>query len=291
MTGDTVKSSGPTEPSKRKRQRFRHLLLPLTVAIIVVDATLWATGIISAAVAVILFLAIELPLGVVVIVLLIRQYRRERKVGASRKEAFERIGETEPSIRMFITELANVNNLFLLIRGKRAGVDENTVGLSYAKGSLGLPIAFLVATVIEVIILHLVIPWAWVRVVVLIVSIYSVVLVLGYLAARVVHPHLLNREHLLLRAGRHVVARIPRGQIAKVVVTNRYKHTYPVDEGGQLHLASNPGTNVDLVLSQPVHVTLPGILATQRRSFDTREISLYLEDPETLATNITSPSY
>lgn len=271
----------------RPRWGLRQFLIPLTVVIIVVDAILWATGVITAAVAVVLFLALELPLGLIVIALLVRQYGRERRSGVSRRKALERMGATEPFIRLIVAELGNLNSLWLLIRGKRVGVDENTIGLSYAKGTLGLPIAFLVATVIEVIILYLVIPWVWLRVVILILSVYSVILVLGYLASRVVHPHLLNNEYLLLRAGRHVIARIPGGNIAKVMVTNRYKHTYPVEEDGHLHLASSLGTNVDLVLAEPVQAALPGLFAKQRRSFETREISLYLELPGMLAASIT----
>ncbi|WP_459547453.1 hypothetical protein [Nocardia sp. X0981] len=151
--------------------------------------------------------------------------------------------------------------------------------LRAAEGTLALPLAFVVATLIEVVVLHLLVPWAWASVVLGVLSLWSLLLVLGAVAGDIAYPHYLtDRELVLRRAGRRVAV-IPLDRIAAVIARRRYDHTGTVVDAGRLFLAGPDGTTVDLVLRDEVDVRVESLLPGSRFSGVVRWISLYLDEP------------
>lgn len=170
--------------------------------------------------------------------------------------------------------------LWLAMRGRRDAVTADTAGFDYAKGTLALPLAFGIAGILEAAVVHFLVPWPWLRVVLLVLTVYSLVWIFGMFAARVVNPHLLTADSLILRYGDHVVARIPLSDITAVRDVRRYTHTFPIAEDERVFLASADGTNVDLELAGPIEVMLPGFGSPNKRRTTTTRFSLFVTTPE-----------
>ena len=57
---------------------------------------------------------------------------------------------------------------------------------------MSIPVAFVAASVIEAVAIHFLVPWQWLRVVLLVATVLSLIAIGGWLAGRVVHPHLVS---------------------------------------------------------------------------------------------------
>jgi hypothetical protein len=79
----------------------------------------------------------------------------------------------------------------------------------YAKEVSPLLGAFIVVSALELVVVHLVLPWATVRTVLLVLSIWGLVWMIGFLASMRVFPHLLDEAGLRLRYGTSVDVRVP----------------------------------------------------------------------------------
>ena len=162
--------------------------------------------------------------------------------------------------------------------------DSRDQPLTATRGVLALPMAFLAATLIEVGVLHLVIPWAWLSITLAVVSVWSLVFLFAVVVADIVYPHYVTgREVVLRRAGR-VIACVPLDRIAAVAECRRYNHTATAFEDGRLFLAGPDGTTADLTLHDPVAVLIDSLLPSGRITAQTTRISLSLDDPASLRT-------
>lgn len=52
---------------------------------------------------------------------------------------------------------------WLLVRGRRDGAVEGVLPVGYTRGTMGMPIAFVVVCVVETVAIHLLVPWPWLR--------------------------------------------------------------------------------------------------------------------------------
>lgn len=166
----------------------------------------------------------------------------------------------------------------------RAGREERP--LTATRGVLALPMAFLAATLIEVVALHLVIPWAWLSITLAVVSVWSLVLLFGVVVADIAYPHYTTRQEMVLRRTGRLVARIPLDRIAAVAECRRYNQTATAFEDGRLFLAGPDGTTVDLTLRDPVAVHIDSLLPRGRITAETTRISLFLDDPASLNADV-----
>lgn len=161
--------------------------------------------------------------------------------------------------------------------------------LTAGRGVLTLPMAFLAATLIEVVVLHLVIPWAWLSITLAVISLWSLVFLFALVVADIAYPHYVTGQDVVLRRTGRVAARIPLERIAAVAECRRYNHTAPAFEDGRLFLAGPDGTNADLTLHDPVTVHIDSLLPSGRIAAETTRISLSLDDPATLRTALNTP--
>ncbi|MBM7231458.1 hypothetical protein [Dietzia cinnamea] len=237
-------------------------LVPLIALVVVAtDAVLLVTGTIGPAVALALFLIVEIPLGALAVTGYVRRYRAHRARTETHREALRALAADDPYLRLGAAEARTVASLARWVT-RRPDVPVGAVPIGYARGTLGMPIALAVAATIELVAVHLLVPWPVVRLVLDLLGIYGLLMVLGWLAGRIVRPHVLDRDVLTLRSGPHVCARIP---LAVVTDARRERRLSPTnaeitgddDCGVALVLPGPDGTNLSLTLAQPVAASVP----------------------------------
>lgn len=261
----------------------------LGVAAVLIDAVLLSTGLVSWPVALLLLLAVELPLLVAALVLHVLLYRGARRAGSDRSAAWEALLAANPPLRLIQAETGQVvglvRDLVRLARGDHRG--PNCFGS--ASGTLTMPVCLTVVLLVETVAVHLLVPWPWLRLVLLLGNAYAVLLVCSVLVGRVANPHRLVGDRLRLQHGRHLVAEVPLAQLDAAPVISRSETWLAVSGGtGQsghsartLHLATQFGTNVRLRPAEPVLARIPRALGPdQRHQVD--EIHLMVDDPEPL---------
>ena len=164
---------------------------------------------------------------------------------------------------------------------QRYDIHEGETGIGYARGRLPVELAFGFGALIELVAVDLLVPWealgsvSWLRLVVLVASVYGIVWIVFWMAAERTRPHLVTDEALVLRWGHLPIATVPWSSITEVRVHRRYS----ADEARLTHDIPLQGTNLDLELREPLTARIP--FKRQRR--DVTGISLGVDDPETAA--------
>ncbi|WP_186628680.1 hypothetical protein [Rhodococcus sp. BP22] len=169
-------------------------------------------------------------------------------------------------------------SLWRWIRG-HIDVPQDGVPLAAHQGTLAIPAAFGVATLVELVVLHLVLPWPWLRVLVAVVSIWSLVALLGLIAIHRVHPHYVTDAHLVLRQSGTTVLSLCRSDIASVALVRRFSETTPTIRDGRLFLPNANGTSVDITLRGQVDAQLPSLIPKYRQTGSIGQVSLCLDHP------------
>ncbi|GLY49452.1 hypothetical protein [Lentzea sp. NBRC 102530] len=136
---------------------------------------------------------------------------------------------------------------------------------------------FLVVTPLEILLVELIVPWFWLRAVLLAFGVLSALL-LGYqLWMLYKFKHEVDDEHLWLRYAREFEYRIPRHAIDSVTqgmtswATGKTRSV--VD--GTLVLEISHSTNVSVRLSTPLEIDLG-----RRGAHDVTKIEFWTDDPE-----------
>ena len=184
-------------------------------------------------------------------------------------------------------QLGRAHALLLWIRGRSAPVPAHSTVFTAQRGTLGLPLMFGAATVIEMVVLHLLIPWLWLSALIAALSVASLVLLASSVAQARVHPHILSPTTLTLRTSGKVVATVDRASILSARIHRRYGVVSPALDGGRLVLPSQDGTSVDIELTGAVDVALPALLQRQRVSGCAHSFSVQVDDPTALVAELT----
>jgi hypothetical protein len=257
-------------------------LIIITVLTVVVDLGLLATGRITPSRAAVLFLSVELPLTVLAVGLTWRAVARARRRGVGVRTAMEELfgsallGAAE-------TEMQSLRAVVLFVLGRRSPSGRRHI--TYGKGLLGTVVAFFVITVVEMAVLHLLIPVQWIRTALMVLGVYAFVVIMGLVLSRVVYPHYVDDRRLYLRQGSKRVLTVQLGAIAEVSTRRRINVVglYPSLQDGRLHLPSQDGTNIDLTLADEVPVE-GGLRRRDRKhaagTVRVRHLSLHVDDPD-----------
>ena len=195
--------------------RIAKWLLPL---LIIIEAALVWTGVLDLAEAVGVIIGIEVLLALVAarqILTAMRRFRQGRDAGLDAWAALEdglavllprkvaRVAAQEPRLWACLAQWA-------LRRRPRQG--EFTYHRRSAVGPLLLAVVF--TTPVEVLLFELLIPWSWLRWVLLVAAIYLLFWAFGFYASLVVLPHRLEHSGLRLHYGTFADGYIPYGAIA-----------------------------------------------------------------------------
>lgn len=267
-------------------------LVPLiALVVVVIDAVLLATGVIGPATALALFLAVEVPLGAIAVSGYVRRYRAHRADARTRADALRALAAEDPYLRLIGTEARTLASLARWVT-RRPDVPDGAAALGYSRGTLGIPVAMAVAASIELIAVHLLVPWPEVRLALDLLGIYGLLFVLGWLAGRIVRPHLIEGGELVLRSGTHVCARVPLDAIATVRRDRRLSPTSaeitPNARGGNaLTLAGPDGTTVGIELDRPVPASVPGFAWSAPSPREVTVLRLHVDDPDAALRAIT----
>lgn len=277
-----------TQKSRWMRTAHRaHAVV--TVAVVAVLLTLNLTGVIDGATALRLFFAVEVPLLVVFIVLTVLRIRRGGTPPARRDGnlgILDRLVAEEPLLRPAVAEIRSFHSLILAVAGKRK-VPPGATPLGYARGTMAVPVAFGVASLVEIVVVHLLVPWQWLRIVLLVISVWGVLFIAGFFASRVVHPHLVGDRGLQLRWGQRTVLTTPLANVSSVARHANHTHTHPHAEGDRLVLTQFQSTNVVVYLAEAVAADAPVPTKERPADFRVTEVQLHVDDPEAFVRALT----
>ena len=200
---------------------LKHALKWLLPALIVVEIVLVWTGWLDLGTAIGVTLAIEVLLVVVAgrqLFVAVQRYRRQRTAGLDVWAALEdglTVLLPRPLARVVSLEPRMIACLLLwLFRRWRSGVGQ----FSYHQRSWGgaLLILVLLTVPVEIFIVELLVPWAWLRWVLLIAALYGVLWFGGLIASLKVLPHQLEAGGIRLRHGNVAEVLIPYHEIANI---------------------------------------------------------------------------
>lgn len=189
-----------------RRGRVLPLLKWVTPVVIVVQVVLVATGVLDVGQAVVIAVGIEVLLAVLLLALAVTArvlYRRLRAEGMSRSDAFLAAAETVlpgPMVAVLRWELGGLVSIILLVRRRKDIPDGATVIKSGSQHKAFLLVMTLLGP-LEILIVELIVPWAWVRVVLLVAAIYGTLWMFGFYAAVHTRPHYIDNRRLVVRTG------------------------------------------------------------------------------------------
>ncbi|MDW8058445.1 MAG: hypothetical protein RMK01_00045 [Thermomicrobium sp.] len=160
-----------------------------------------ASGVIEMRDAVALVLFLEIAALVLGIALLLRGISRARLSATSPQEALLAVFATllpDSVARFVVLELLTFTTLFRWLLRRRS---PGSASFAYHERSwLGaLTLLVLLTTPAELLLLHLLVPWSWVRWLLLALALYGLAWLLGLWAGFRVYPHHLERDRLVLR--------------------------------------------------------------------------------------------
>lgn len=181
--------------------------------------------------------------------------------------------------------------LWCWVTRRRVGAGPGVETIGYTRGTTAVPIAFAVASLVEIGIVHLLVPWPWLRWTLLVLSLYSLFLMAAWLADRVVHPHLVTRDTVTIRDGHRIVARIDRGDLRQCVPRKRFQPTEAGVVDDVLFLPGPDGTEVDIVLDRPIEVLPPALFERRRRPAVVRRLALHVDDPSAARAVFAGPAH
>ncbi len=134
------------------------------------------------------------------------------------------------------------------------------------------------ASALELVAVHFLIGWPWLRWTLLILSVWGLIWMFGYLAGLIVYPHLITQDRVIVRNGHTIRVEIPAEAIMLASTATRStagSRVVQTDEKEPLHLyiAVSGQVNVHLRLNRELSADLPG----GRYRFT--EVSFWADEP------------
>ena len=178
-------------------------------------------------------------------------------------------------------EIALYRSLFRWVT-RRPDVPPGAVACSYVGAVAVLLWAFIGMSAVELVVLHLLLPWETVRLVADVLGIWGLMWMLGLVASYRVHPHVVSESGLRIRQGHGIDITVPFDVVATVAVRERSRDTskaVQVDRSEQavvLNVVMGSMTDVDVRLKRPLLVPVRGAEES------VTEIRLYADDPRRL---------
>jgi hypothetical protein len=160
-------------------------------------------------------------------------------------------------------EIGIWRSLFLLAARRVPGRGPGVRTFPYAKEVAPLLYAFIGVSALELVVVHLILPWETVRTIALVLGIWGLLWMIGYLASLRVFPHLVGPDGLQVRYGTSVDVRVPWEAVAEVrtakhrLATGKAVQVLPADAGDAVHVAVLKRTRIDVVLHAPTVLELP----------------------------------
>lgn len=251
----------------------------ITVAVLAVLVGLRFTDVLSTGSTLLLFFIVEVPLLILFAAVTAVRFARIRPSPHTPETgAFDRIVAEEPLLRPAVTELRFFACLGRLL-ARRHKVPPGALPFGYAKGTMTVPVVMVALSVFELAIVHLIVPWPWLRIALLVLTVWAVLYVLGFFATLIVHPHLIASEQLQLRWGLKTVLVTPLSNVREVTPHTNHAHVRPHAEEALLVLTLSLSTNVRLRFTVPVPASPPVSKRGRPVDFHATEVWCRVDDP------------
>lgn len=160
-------------------------------------------------------------------------------------------------------EIGIWRSLFLWTTRRVPGRGPRVQTFAYAKEVSPLIVVFIFLSALELVVVHLLIPWDSIRLALLIVSVWGLLWMIGYLASMRVFQHLLDDSCLRVRYGTRLDVTLRWQDIETVraargnVPTNKLVHLDDAEHGTIARVAVLKQTRVAIALRQPTAIALP----------------------------------
>ena len=175
-------------------------------------------------------------------------------------------------------EIGTWRSLFLLVTRRVSGRGPGVLTFSYSRQVAPVIGAFIFVSLIELPVVHLLIPWDSVRIAALVVSVWGLLWMIGYLASVKVFPHLLDADGLRIRFGTTVDIAVPWKAVASVTARRG-----SVPDGSTVHV---DGTEVAVPVMKQTRVAVsldrPTTLRLPSGPAEVTELRFYADDPRGL---------
>jgi hypothetical protein len=162
--------------------------------------------------------------------------------------------------RRFIRfEVGIWRSLLLWAARRRPGQGPGVQAFTYSRDLLPIMLALIFVSTLELVVVHLLLPWETVRLIADVLSVWGLLWMLGLLAGVRIHPHLVTAAALHVRSGADTDVAVPWEAVASVASKRRStsaRGSVSVDEA-VLTVAVMRQTRVDVVLHEPITVALP----------------------------------
>lgn len=268
--------------ARRWLRRLHRIHTALTLAVAGTLLALNLAGALDPAAAFRLFLAVELPMLAVFLVITALRVRTAVREGAA-EDPLQRIVDEEPMLRPAVAELRMLADLVRAIRGRR-DVPAGMQAFGYARGSWGFPAVMAVLSAIELAIVHVIVPWPWpwLRWALLALTVWGLLAIIAMTASRRVRPHLLGAGTLRLRWGSANVLEVPLDRLERADHHVDHASAALRAEDGLVVLAQQRPANVRLRFTEDVPALGLGPIGWRAPSRPVREARLAADDPDAL---------
>lgn len=185
------------------------------------------------------------------------------------------------ALDLLLLELRLYRALLSWLLRRRPGVRPGVTPIGYARMSTPVMALWILASAMEVPLVHVLTPWEGVRLTLLALGIWGVVWMLGMLASTRVHPHLLSDEELVIQYGAFTRVPLQRADVAGAEVLEQdwpgIRSVVWSEDGEELAVPVSSRTNVRLELAGPVTVRPrhAGRVVTR--------VSLWVDEPREVA--------
>lgn len=185
---------------------------------------------------------------------------------------------------LFRLEIGIWRSLLLWVTRRRPGQRPGVLVFPYSRDLVPLMAAFIVGSTLELVVVHLLLPWETVRLLADVLSIWGLLWMLGYLASVKVFPHLLAEDELRIRYGTTVDLAVPLEAIAEVTSQRRSAATRKTvsiehdDDRAALNMAVLKHTKIAIQLRRPTTLKLRGGTET------ITELRIYVDNPRAFVT-------
>jgi hypothetical protein len=147
---------------------------------------------------------------------------------------------------------------------RRPDVRPGSVAFSYLGAVSVLLWAFIVVSAVELVVVHVLLPWERVRLAADVLGVWGLVWMLGLAASYSVYPHVVGDSGLRVRLGHRTDLVVPWDAVASIGVRERSRDTsksIQLDRSEQavvLNVVMGSRTDVDVRLRSPIVVPLRG---------------------------------
>lgn len=161
---------------------------------------------------------------------------------------------------------------------RRPAVPPGARAATYHRSNAPVVWLWIFASAVELPLVHVLVPWEGPRLALLVLGVWGLVWMLGFLAATVVHPHLLTDEGIVVRSGAAHRVPLPWSAVAAVA----FRREDLASTVWQLQPAEAPaGTDLNVGAGVVnVHLTLrgPTVVPTVRGPIEVVELSFFADE-------------